>query len=395
MHVGLVCLSDIESGLDLANVLDEAGLAVTLYQSKTMASRLVGTSVRIIDRLFEMKLLPPKCKVRLFQFPRMRNPRSLAVIQNMMQCIHKDGVDVVHILMGPGELWLAVLACLSRKIPVVATMVIPQPGVLRNLPVFVIWAIHELLVRGSDLIIVNGQNLVPLVSKLYGIHSYGISYVPLCPRITATKWSTGKQREEPGKVLFFGKAHPRKGLEYLIRAQPFITQQVPHARIVISAFGEELDRCRRMIRDASKFEIHAGYAEGPQMASFYERASLVALPYLTASTSGIVLDAYSFGKPVVATTVGSLPEYVKDGFTGLLVPPGDEKQLAHAIIRLLSNDDLRHRMGDNARRWVEEEKKKIASETMKVYERVASFHNKKAEHLITASDPSRPLNRCS
>jgi hypothetical protein len=41
MHVGLACLSDIESGLDLANVLVEAGLSVKLYQSKAMASRLV------------------------------------------------------------------------------------------------------------------------------------------------------------------------------------------------------------------------------------------------------------------------------------------------------------------------------------------------------------------
>jgi glycosyltransferase involved in cell wall biosynthesis len=98
------------------------------------------------------------------------------------------------------------------------------------------------------------------------------------------------------------------------------------------------------------------------------------LPYISASTSGILMTAYVFGKPVVATRVGSLPEYVEDGVTGLLVPPADVEQLADTIIWLLSDEALCHRMGENAARWADEEQKKIAMQSLSAYEKAISIH---------------------
>jgi glycosyltransferase involved in cell wall biosynthesis len=130
-----------------------------------------------------------------------------------------------------------------------------------------------------------------------------------------------------------------------------------------------------MIRDNGRFEIYEGFVPGDVMADFFQRASLVALPYLSASTSGILMTAYVFGKPVVATSVGCLPEYVEDGVTGLLVPPADVEQLADAIARLLLDDSLRHRMGENAARWVQEEQKKVAVCSLRAYEEAISIHS--------------------
>jgi len=181
--------------------------------------------------------------------------------------------------------------------------------------------------------------------------------------------------EEPGTILFLGRIRSNKGLEYLVRAQPIITRHVPHARIVIAGRGEdELERCRQMIQDGTRFEIHHGWIPGDVVTELFQRASLVVLPYTSASTSGILMTAYVFGKPVVATRVGSLPEYVEDGVTGLLVPPADVEQLADAIVQLLSDDALRHRMGENATRWVDEEQKKIAEQSLRAYEKAISIH---------------------
>ncbi len=58
IHIGLVCFADIESGLDLANVLIEHGLDVTFYESYKNARQLFGSSERISERFFEMNLLP-------------------------------------------------------------------------------------------------------------------------------------------------------------------------------------------------------------------------------------------------------------------------------------------------------------------------------------------------
>jgi glycosyltransferase involved in cell wall biosynthesis len=80
--------------------------------------------------------------------------------------------------------------------------------------------------------------------------------------------------------------------------------------------------------------------------------------------------AYSFAKPVVATSVGGLPEVVENGKTGLVVPPRDERALAEAIVTLLLSSDLSREMGiagliRQEREWSPE---RVAEQTLDVYE---------------------------
>lgn len=375
MRVGLVCLGDIDYGFDLTNTLHEMGINVSLYLSHKGTSRAVDAH-QPLERLYKLGLVPQTCKVRLFQLPRLRDPRSFATYRRLGKTIRDDNVDVVHILAGPGEIWLSVLVYFLRVIPVISTMIIPKPNIKESLSDIVVWAGYKLLAYGSDMVIVNGVDQVDLVSRLYGVPMNRIAYVPLGPRTTAAKWSAHKNSEEPGTILFFGAARPHKGLEFLVNAQSQITSQVPQARILIASYGPDMERCKQMIQDFSSFEIYEGFAPGDLAAAFFERASLVVLPYLSASTSGILMTAYVFGKPVVATRVGSLPEYVNEGVTGFLVPPYDSEQLANAISRLLLDDHLRHQMGQNAIDWVKEKEVQVGAETLQAYQKAISIHKR-------------------
>jgi len=377
MHVGLVARGDTAYTLDLANLLRETGLSISLYLSYEHTVGQVGTRDRPVERLYERGLLPSECPVHLVKPPRMRNPFSLVTYSRLIKTIRGEGVDVVHILAGPHELWLAVLACILHAIPVAGTMIVPRPNVGEGIPPFLSRLINKLLAYGSDMVIVNGEDQVKFVQNLYGVPADRIAFVPLNARTMPVKRPVQKNVDEPGTILFFGRAAPHKGLEYLVRAQPIVSRHVPHARFLISAHGEDLQRCQQMIEDTSKFDIHKGYASSEAMADLFQRASLVVLPYLSASTSGVLMRAYSFGKPVVATNVGSLPGYVKEGVTGLLVPPGNVEQLANAIIHLLSDDTLRHQMGKNAEAWVGNQQNEVATQTHKVYERAIAIHKKK------------------
>jgi glycosyltransferase involved in cell wall biosynthesis len=58
----------------------------------------------------------------------------------------------------------------------------------------------------------------------------------------------------------------------------------------------------------------------------------------------VILTAFAFGRPVVASSVGGLPEYVDNGQTGLLVPPGDPDALAEAIVQVLADRPFRERL---------------------------------------------------
>jgi glycosyltransferase involved in cell wall biosynthesis len=134
----------------------------------------------------------------------------------------------------------------------------------------------------------------------------------------------------------------------LIAAEPLITEQVPEVRMIIAGAGENLDHYREMMVNKDRFLVYNGYLAREMVAALFQMASIVVLPYREATQSSVLNTAFVFGKPVVATSVGSIPEYVEDGVTGYLVPPNDVGKLAEAIIRLLQDDSLRHEMGQKA-----------------------------------------------
>ena len=126
-----------------------------------------------------------------------------------------------------------------------------------------------------------------------------------------------------------------------------------------------------MMVHPDRFIVHNEYISEQRTAEYFRRASVVVLPYIEASQSGVIPLAYSAGKPVVATRVGGLPEMVEHGHTGYLVAPRDTAELAESVTRLLLDAALRRQMGANGKRKIEAECSPdvIAKKTMEVYRR--------------------------
>ncbi|MBU4194581.1 MAG: glycosyltransferase [Actinobacteria bacterium] len=137
-------------------------------------------------------------------------------------------------------------------------------------------------------------------------------------------------------VLYFGFVRPYKGLINLLGAMPEAVRRIPSLRLlVVGEFWEDRDRYSREIERTGidrYVTIVDSYVPNEEVPRYFNSADLVVLPYISASASGIVKIAYAFGKPVVTTTVGALPESVDDGRTGFLVPPGDPGAIARAMI---------------------------------------------------------------
>jgi glycosyltransferase involved in cell wall biosynthesis len=176
--------------------------------------------------------------------------------------------------------------------------------------------------------------------------------------------------------VFFGRIWDYKGLDFLIRAEPLITERVPHARIVIAGSGDDFERYRRAMVHPDRFVVHNHFIPDEQMVELFRQASVVVLPYVDGSISGVVPVANTFGKPVVATTVGILPEMVEHGRTGLIVPPRDPQALADAIVRLLVDDELRRELGRNAaeRAATVFSPDSVAEQCIESYERAIRAH---------------------
>jgi len=174
----------------------------------------------------------------------------------------------------------------------------------------------------------------------------------------------------PPTVLFFGRIWPYKGLDHLLRSVPLICARVPDVRFLVAGQGEPIERYVRLLADPGRVHFETGYVSVERRETLFRTASLVVLPYIEASQTGVVPLAYRHGKPVVATTVGGLPEVVRSGETGLLVPPGDPGALADAISALLLDDAARLRMGVSARAFFETyfDLDAIADATIDAYE---------------------------
>ena len=142
-------------------------------------------------------------------------------------------------------------------------------------------------------------------------------------------------------VLFFGNVRPYKGVSDLVEASSLVTASVPAVLIVAGTFFEPIGAYRRQIERlglADAVRLVDEYIPNEDVAALFAISDLVVLPYRSASQSGIVPLAAMFGKPVVATDVGALPNALAG--TGIVVPPSDPQALGDAIIRALRTPPL-------------------------------------------------------
>ena len=149
--------------------------------------------------------------------------------------------------------------------------------------------------------------------------------------------------EDQEMLLFFGNIRDYKGVRHLIRALPAVKKARPKAHLFIVGDFWENSRAEyeQLISDmgvTNDLTLVAGYLPDDQVEPFFASADLVILPYESATQSGVIQIAYSFGVPLVATNVGGLPEVVLDGRTGFIVPPKNPEALAGAIIRFFEEN---------------------------------------------------------
>jgi glycosyltransferase involved in cell wall biosynthesis len=152
-------------------------------------------------------------------------------------------------------------------------------------------------------------------------------------------------------VLLVGRLSPSKGQATLVRAAPAVLEQVPTTRFVLLGADSngEADRLRQLssqLAVSHSVEIRA-WMEDPRPA--FQEADVVTLPSRSEGFGRVLVEAACLAKPVVASRVGGIPEVVVDGETGLLIPPDDPPALAGALLTLLRDPDLRHKLGAAAR----------------------------------------------
>ncbi len=155
-------------------------------------------------------------------------------------------------------------------------------------------------------------------------------------------------RVEP-RILCVGRLIPIKGHIVLLRAFAEARRQIPSLRLDIAGRGPLEPALRALAKelevdDAVRF---LGYVAPVQRA--IEDTAIVVVPSMGEGFGMVALEAMERSRPVIAAEIGGLGELVEEGVTGLLVPPGEAKPLADAIVRLASDLDRAAEMGEAGR----------------------------------------------
>jgi glycosyltransferase involved in cell wall biosynthesis len=215
---------------------------------------------------------------------------------------------------------------------------------------------YSLLLKQADAVVVHSQAERVAAVQLGAIPERLHVIAPAPPFLPIESVPTREQariklglRPDDPVVLFFGFIKPYKGLAVLLRSLPGALGRRRDLRLIVA--GRMMEPRRRYDTIVDELHIaHAvhwirGYVPSADVATVFAAADVVALPYLDASSSGVLLTAYALGRPVIATAVGGLPELVEAGRTGLLVPPDDARALSEAIAALLADPDRAREMG--------------------------------------------------
>lgn len=149
-------------------------------------------------------------------------------------------------------------------------------------------------------------------------------------------------------VGVIGRFNPEKGQGIFLKAMRKAAQHCPDVKALLIGDGPDQAELERYCREngLNNCVVFTGYREN--IADYYRILDLLVLPSFTEGLPNAVLEAMSFGIPVLATSVGGVPEIIEKD-NGVLVPPNDPEALAKRMIELLQNESLRKVIGAKGR----------------------------------------------
>ena len=349
----------LEASYQIAKALVKKGHEIIVYTSdaKDLNSRLEVRPVENLDgiEVHYFRNLPVRCIKNLFVTPGLVSRAKNEV----------ESFDVVH-LHGHWSFQNAVLHHFAKKhsIPYVfqAHGSLPKGESSRELKrIYDLLFGSRILRDASKVIAVSPMEVEQYIAKQVPAHK--VALIPNGINLsqqTATKGAFRKRfsiGDNKRIVMFLGRLHPLKGVNLLIEAYACLSKEFDDIQLVIVGPDDGcLFNLKRQVRllGLTKDVLFTGLLCENEKLEAYMDADLLVLPSRYEIFGIVVLEAYAFSIPVVASDLPSLSEFIQDGQTGLLFKSGDVQSLVDKITRMLRNQEEAKKMGSCGRRLLED-----------------------------------------
>jgi glycosyltransferase involved in cell wall biosynthesis len=205
----------------------------------------------------------------------------------------------------------------------------------------------------ADSVTVNSTFMKNELSKI--IPAKEIEIIPMGSGIgEISEKSVEKERKTKTNLLFVGRLIEWKGTKYLVEAMKLL--EAEKFELHIAGDGPERENLEKI---APKNVVFHGYQTGKNLEELYRNADIFILPSIvddagyTEGLGTVLLEATNFSIPLIGTNVGGIPDIIKDGETGLLVPHKDPEAISDAVKKLADNPELRRTFAGNAKKHIE------------------------------------------
>jgi glycosyltransferase involved in cell wall biosynthesis len=313
-------------------------------------------------------------KVRSLRYKLISIPYILAGMVGLAALHRREKFDVLHVHWPFPHGLFALFARLFQPTKIVLNFHGASLLLGERFP-FVNRVLDHCLAR-ADAVVANSSFTV---ARIRAVRDVDVTIVPYGAAVRPDA-IPHKPRTDAPLVFAVGRMIERKGFAHLIAAMPAVRARVPGARLVIASDGPLRGELTRQADDLGLSECvrFPGKVSDEELGRLFTEAAVFAMPSIVDSrgdTEGlgvVVIEAISYGCPVVATAVGGIPDLVKDGVTGRLVPQRDPAALAQAIIDVLTDSEFASRLAAGGLRHVNAEYdwKSVIDRLEGVYRRV-------------------------
>lgn len=301
-------------------------------------------------------------------------------ISKIIKVIKNNDIDIIHCHRG-NDHWLSMIALKlsGRKIPIVRTRHV-------NVPVKTHFFNRWLYKNTDDVICVSSHilegyleaNIVPK-GKLHLIYTgANLDDFKYTKNGHSIREEFNIEKDTP-IVGIVGRIAAIKGQRYLVEAAPLIKRKFPKVKFILA--GEEKskrtkEKLEQLIKELKleKDIIFTGYRK--DIADIIAAFNVAVIASKGSEGSSRACYEYmAMKKPIVATSVGILPELLEDGKSGFIIPPKNSQMLSDAVCKLLGNKELSRRFGENAfkrlnekfnfNKWIEKTEKVLIESVKK------------------------------
>lgn len=316
------------------------------------------------------KLMGLGIQVHRLRVSHKHDPRHYFYVKKLLK-----NFDLLHLhVWNPASCRYGFLA--AGKVPVVITEHDPFP--LKGLKK---WIKQKLSLKARAVIVASKasaqtvENEFPQLSDDITIIPNGIdimewkTQISLPDRKEFRRIHFGTQSQEV-IILSVAELHERKGQKFLIRAMPDVLEKFPNTKLVLVGDGPRKRQYEKLGRPLGNKILFLGKRK--DVASLMAASDLFVLPSIREAFGLVLLEAGATGLPIVATSIGGIPEIIEHGKDGLLTEPKNSRALAKAICTLLENPEKGRALAANFKNKVEFkfDAAVMAEKTAEVYDMV-------------------------